>query len=77
MTIILYQESWDGRKDHVRYFVILKSAHHHYCRKVSKESWLTILDHLWNNPLFAHTKFDVNYYNGGRVAIWTDEFKEC
>ena len=77
MIITLYQESGDNWKERVRYFVVFCSPRHCKCRKVSKESWLTILDHLWNNPLFAHTKFDVNYYNGGKVAVWTDEFKEC
>lgn len=76
MTILLYKESWLTGKERVRYIVALHSQHHHYARMLSKESWLTILDHLWNNPLFVHTKFDVNYYNGGRVAVWTDEFKE-
>lgn len=77
MTITLYHQSWITGKQQLKYFVTLQSPHHHYYRQVSKVAWLTILDHLWNNPMFAHTKFDVNYYNGGRVAVWTDEFKEC
>lgn len=76
MIITLYQESGGNWCEPVRYFVVFFSARHCRCRKVSKKSWLTILDHLWNNPLFTHTKFDVEYYHGGRVAVWTDEFKE-
>ncbi len=76
MIITLYQQSGMTGKQQLKYFVTLQSQYHHYCRKVSKVAWLSILDHLWNNPLFVHTKFDVNYYNGGRVAVWTDEFKE-
>ena len=80
MTITVYQQSgqsWITGKTTVKYIITLQSVHHEYWRRVSKESWLNILDHLWNNPLFAHTKLDVNYYNGGQVTVWTDEFKEC
>lgn len=78
MTITLYQESGNNWREPVRYFVVFRSPRHCRCRKVSKESWLAIMDHYWNNPMFVHTKFDVNYhddYNGVRVTVWRDEFE--